>query len=235
MSSRRPERVWVITGASSGIGAAVARWAVRAGDAVVLTARSEDRLAALAQELDASERVLTVPGDVTAWADQQALAAQALAAYGRIDVVVANAGCERGSPLHGGADTPAEWQAMIMTNVYGTALTVRATLPAVIESRGHVVLMGSVAGRVAIPGELYSATKFAVAGMAESLRLQLTTTGVRVTLMEPGRVDTPLQPDALDAPLLDPGDVADAVGFAVSRPPSVAVNEIVMRPAGQEV
>jgi len=235
MSSRRPERVWVVTGASSGIGAAVARWAVRAGDAVVLAARSQDRLTALAQELDAPGQVRTVPGDVTQWADQQALAAQALAAYGRIDVVVANAGCERGSPFLGGEDTPEEWRTMVMTNVYGTALTVRATLPAVVQSRGHVVLTGSVAGRVAIPGELYSATKFAVAGMAESLRLQVTTAGVRVTLLAPGRVDTPLQPTGLDAPTLDPSDVARAVGFAVSQPPAVAVNEVVVRPAGQEI
>jgi NADP-dependent 3-hydroxy acid dehydrogenase YdfG len=235
MSSRHPERVWVITGASSGIGAAISRWAVRAGDAVVLAARSPDRLAACAQELDAPKRALAVAGDVTNWGDQQALVARTLAEFGRIDVLIANAGCECGGPFLGGCDTPDAWRTMVTTNVYGTALTVRAALPTVIQSAGHIVLMGSVAGRVAIPGELYSATKFAVAGMAESLRLQLVGTGVRVTLVQPGRVRTPLQPSELKAPMIDPDDVARAVGFALSQPLGVAVNEVVMRPAAQEL
>ena len=88
-------------------------------------------------------------------------------------------------------ETPEFWRSMVLTNVYGAALTIRATLQALKHARGHFLLTGSVAGRRALPGSLYSATKWAVTGMGESLRLELNDTGVRVTLIEPGMVDTP--------------------------------------------
>jgi NADP-dependent 3-hydroxy acid dehydrogenase YdfG len=172
---------------------------------------------------------------VIEWDQQQELVRRALETFGRIDVVVASAGCELGSPLIGGSHTPDVWRQMILTNVYGLALTIRATAPAIVEAGGDLVLMGSVAGRVAIPGDLYSATKWAVAGMAESTRRSLVGTGVRVILIEPGRVDTQLRRDDIAAPRLDPDEVADAVLFAVSQPRTVAINELVMRPADQEV
>jgi NADP-dependent 3-hydroxy acid dehydrogenase YdfG len=122
---------------------------------------------------------------------------------------------------------------MVLTNVYGAALTIRATIPALKASRGHLLLTGSVAGRRALPGSLYSATKWAVTGMGESARLELNGTGVRVTLIEPGMVDTPFFENRPTG-ALEPDDIARAVMFAVSQPPHVDVNEILVRPTSQD-
>jgi NADP-dependent 3-hydroxy acid dehydrogenase YdfG len=225
------ERVFLITGASSGIGAATARRARAEGWRVVLAARSDDRLAVLAEELGGAEHALAVRCDVTEWPDQQRLAQTALQQFGRIDVAFANAGF--GGPRGFLADTPEHWREMVLTNVYGAALTLRATIPALKDSRGHLLLTSSVAGRRALPGSMYSCTKHAVTAMGEAARQDLNGTGVRVTLIEPGMTDTPFfdQPP-MDAPLQD-DDVARAVMFAVSQPPHVDVNEIMMRPTAQ--
>ncbi len=226
------DRVFLITGASSGIGAATARRAAEAGFRVVLGARSIEPLETLAGELGGPERALALRCDVTEWADQQAMAAAALETFGRLDAVFANAGfgAKRGFL----ESTPELWKSMVLTNVYGAALTIRATLPALKESRGHALLTGSVAGRKALPGSLYSATKWAVTAMGESLRQEVDGTGVRVTVIEPGMVDTPF----FDNPVTDSGpltadDVARAVMYAVSQPPHVDVNEILIRPTSQ--
>ncbi len=219
-------RVFVITGASSGIGAATARRAAEAGYRVVLAARSTEKLEALASELDG----LAVTCDVTEWADQEALVERALAEYGRIDVAFANAGF--GGKRGFKADTPEFWRAMVLTNVYGAALTIRACMDALVETKGHLILTSSLAGRRSLPGSLYSATKFAVTSMGESARLELNGTGVRVTLIEPGMVDTPFF-DERPVGMLEPDDVARAVMFAVSQPPHVDVNEILIRPTAQ--
>ena len=121
---------------------------------------------------------------------------------------------------------------MVLTNVHGVALTIRATLPAVRETQGHVLLTGSVAGRRALPGSLYSATKWAVTAMGEALRQEVDGTGIRVTLVEPGMVDTPFF-DNRPQNALEPDDVAGAVMFAVSQPRHVDVNEILIRPTAQ--
>jgi NADP-dependent 3-hydroxy acid dehydrogenase YdfG len=225
------DRVFLITGASSGIGAATARRAGAEGWRVVLAARSDDRLAALAEELGGAEHALAVRCDVSEWADQQRLAETALQRFGRIDVVFANAGF--GGPRGFLADTPEHWREMVLTNVYGAALTLRATIPALKDSRGHLLLTSSVAGRRALPGSMYSCTKHAVTAMGEAARQDLNGTGVRVTLIEPGMTDTPFfdQPPK-DSPLQD-DDVARAVMFAVSQPPHVDVNEIMLRPTAQ--
>ena len=129
-------------------------------------------------------------------------------------------------------ESPEHWRSMVLTNVYGAALTIRATIPALKESRGHLLLTGSVAGRRALPGSLYSATKWAVTAMGEAARQELNDTGVRVTLIEPGMVDTPFF-DNRPKDALQPDDVARAVMFAVSQPPHVDVNEILVRPTAQ--
>jgi NADP-dependent 3-hydroxy acid dehydrogenase YdfG len=224
-----PDPVFLITGASSGIGAATARHAAREGYRVVLAARSEDRIAALAHELG-EDRALAVRCDVTEWEDQQRMVSEALAAFGQLDVVFANAGF--GAPRGFLESDTEHWRAMVLTNVYGAALTIRASLPAVRETRGHVLLTGSVAGRRALPGSLYSATKWAVTAMGESLRLEVDGTGVRVTLVEPGMVDTPFF-DNRPQGALEADDIARAVMFAVSQPPHVDVNEILIRPTSQ--
>jgi NADP-dependent 3-hydroxy acid dehydrogenase YdfG len=221
--------VFLITGASSGIGAATARHAAREGYRLVLAARSEDRIAALARELG-EDRALAVRCDVTEWEDQQGMVSEALAAFGRLDVVFANAGF--GAPRGFLESDTEHWRAMVLTNVYGAALTIRATLPAVRETGGHVLLTGSVAGRRALPGSLYSATKWAVTAMGESLRQEVEGTGIRVTLIEPGMVDTPFF-DNRPQGALEADDIAQAVMFAVGQPRHVDVNEILIRPTPQ--
>jgi NADP-dependent 3-hydroxy acid dehydrogenase YdfG len=225
------EKVFLITGASSGIGEATARRAVEAGYSVVLGARSIDRLEALAQELGGEEKAIARRCDVTEWADQEALVEVALDRFGRLDVALANAGfgARRGFL----EETPEFWKSMVLTNVYGAALTIRATLPSLKESKGHLLLTGSVAGRRALPGSLYSATKWAVTAMGEAARLELNGTGVRVTLIEPGSVDTPFF-DNPPAGALEPDDIARAIIYAVSQPPRVDVNELLVRPTEQE-
>ncbi|MBA2644876.1 MAG: SDR family oxidoreductase [Solirubrobacterales bacterium] len=223
--------VFLITGASSGIGAATARHAARAGYRVVLAARSQDRLADLAAELGGNQRALAVRCDVGEWSEQEAMVGRALDSFGRLDVVFANAGF--GAPRGFTESTPEHWKSMVLTNVYGAALTVRATMEALKESCGHLLLTGSVAGRRALPGSLYSATKFAVSAMGESARLELNGTGVRVTLINPGMVDTPFFDDRPDHALAGE-DIAGAIMFAVSQPPHVDVNEILVRPTSQD-
>jgi len=223
--------VFLITGASSGIGEATARRAVEAGYRVVLGARRVDRLEALAEELGGSEKAVAQRCDVTEWADQEALVQAALERFGRLDVALANAGfgAKRGFL----EETPEFWKSMVLTNVYGAALTIRATLMPLKESKGHLLLTGSVAGRRALPGSLYSATKWAVTAMGEAARLELNGTGVRVTLIEPGSVDTPFF-DSRPQDALEPDDIARAIMYAVTQPPHVDVNEMLVRPTSQE-
>ncbi|MGI8864754.1 MAG: SDR family oxidoreductase [Solirubrobacteraceae bacterium] len=223
--------VFLVTGASSGIGAATARQAAAAGYRLVLAARSADRLVELAAELGGEERAIAVTCDVTEWDQLQTLVERALHSFGRVDVAFANAGF--GAARGFLEESPEQWRSMVLTNVYGAALTIRATMPALKQSRGHLLLTGSVAGRRALPGSLYSATKWAVTGMGESARQELNGTGVRVTVIEPGMVDTPF----FDNPVsnaLTADDVARAVMFAVSQPAHVDVNEILVRPTAQE-
>jgi NADP-dependent 3-hydroxy acid dehydrogenase YdfG len=223
--------VFLITGASSGIGRATAQRAAEAGYRLVLAARSLDRLDALARELGGEERALAVQCDVTEWDQQRAMVDRVLERFGRLDVAFVNAGF--GAARGFLNESPEFWRSMVLTNVYGAALTVRAAMPSIKESRGHFVLTGSVAGRRALPGSLYSATKWAVTGMGEALRQEMNGTGVRVTLIEPGMVDTAF----FDNPVsnaLDPQDIASAVLYAVSQPPHVDVNEILVRPTAQD-
>jgi NADP-dependent 3-hydroxy acid dehydrogenase YdfG len=223
--------VFLITGASSGIGAATARAAADAGYRLALAARSGDKLQALAAELGGEERALAIKCDVTEWADQEAMVATVLDRFGRLDVAFANAGfgAKRGF-LN---ESPEFWRSMVLTNVYGAALTIRATVEALTASKGHLLLTGSVAGRRALPGSLYSATKWAVTAMGEGARQELNGTGVRVTLIEPGAVDTPFFENQPKTALVAE-DVARAVMYAVSQPPSVDVNEILIRATTQE-
>ncbi len=222
------ERVFLITGASSGIGAATARAAAAAGFRLALAARRADQLASLAAELGGPERVLTARCDVTSAADQEALVAATLAQFGQLDVVFANAGVGGSPGGFSGAD-PERWRTMLLTNVLGVGLTIRASMVALRASSGHVVLTGSVAGRRTLAGSMYSASKWAVTAIGYGLRDELRGSGVRVTLIEPGMVDTPFfdnaKPDALR-----PEDVARAVLYAVSQPAHVDVHELMVLP-----
>jgi NADP-dependent 3-hydroxy acid dehydrogenase YdfG len=220
--------VFVITGASSGIGEATARHAAEAGHRVVLASRSTDKIEALASELGG----LAVATDVTRWEDNEALIARAMDEYGQIDAVFANAGF--GGPRGWLKGEPEEWREMLLTNVLGAAYTARAALPALIEAKGHVLITSSVAGRRVLPGSFYSVTKHAVTAMGEALRQDLNGTGVRVTSIEPGMVDTPFFDTPPQVRALEADDIARAVMYAVSQPPHVDVNEILVRPTAQE-
>jgi NADP-dependent 3-hydroxy acid dehydrogenase YdfG len=227
--------VLLITGASSGIGAATARRSAQAGYRLVLGARREDRVRDLAAELGGEERAVGVRCDVAEWEDDQALAQRGLDAFGRIDAVFANAGfgAKRGFL----EESPEHWQAMVLTNVLGVALTIRATLPHMLErGTGHYVLTSSVAGRRTLPGSLYSATKWAVSATGEALRSELRqmhdNNGIRVTLIEPGMTDTDFFSERPKDALAD-DDIARAVLFALSEPEHVDVNQLLIRPASQ--
>lgn len=224
--------VLLITGASSGIGAATARRAAASGRRLVLASRSEDKLAALASELGGPDRAIAVATDVTEWGDNEALVAAALERFGRIDAVFANAGF--GATRGWLEETPEHWREMVLTNVLGAAYTVRAAIPALKDATGHVLLTGSVAGRKVMPGSLYSCTKWAITAMAEAVRLDLDGTGIRTTLISPGAVDTPFFDNPSDG-RLQVEDIARAVLYALDQPAHVDVNEIAIRPIAQEV
>jgi NADP-dependent 3-hydroxy acid dehydrogenase YdfG len=224
------EPVLVITGASTGIGAATARRAAEFGYRVTIAARSEDKLAALRDELG-DGKALAVRCDVRSWDDQEALVRDTLDRFGRLDAFFANAGF---GAKRGFLEESVEfWKSMIDTNVLGAALSIRASLGHFKrEGRGHLLLTSSVAGRRSLPGSLYSATKFAVTAMGEALRQEVADTDIKVTLIEPGAVDTPFFENRPSG-ALDPDDVARAVMFALTQPPHVAVNEVLVRPIHQ--
>ena len=225
------EPVLVITGASTGIGAATARRAAEFGYRLVLAARSEDKLKALAEELGGEDRAVAARCDVRDWDDQQALVATALDRFGRLDAYFANAGfgAKRGFL----EETVEFWKSMIDTNVLGAALSIRASLPHFRErNRGHMILTSSLAGRRALPGSLYSCTKHAVTAMGEALRQEVSDTDIKVTLIEPGMVDTPFFENRPTG-ALEADDIARAVVFALTQPPHVDVNEILVRPIHQ--
>lgn len=221
-------KVFLITGASSGIGEATARQAAAAGYKVVLAARSIDKLEALAAKIGG----IAVKCDVAEWADQEAMVERTLADYGRLDVAFANAGftVERGFK----GETPERWRSMIMTNVYGVALTIRACFDSLVEAKGHLLLTSSLVGRLVTPGSMYSVTKHAVTAMGESARQELNGTGVRVTVIEPGIVSTPFYHQSWEG-MLEAEDIGRAVMYAVSQPPHVDVNELLVRPTKQDI
>ena len=229
------DRVLLITGASSGIGAATAR-AAAGKYRLVLAARRLEELEELAAELGGEERAVAVRCDVTEWDEVQALAQAALDRFGRIDAVFANAGF--GATRGFLEESPEHWRSMVLTNVYGVALTIRATLPHLLErGDGHFLVTSSVAGRRALPGSLYSATKWAATAIGESLRQELRQMhdnhGIKVTLIEPGMVDTDFFENRPGKSALQDEDIARAVVYALEQPEGVDVNEILIRPTSQ--
>ena len=227
--------VLLVTGASSGIGAATARRVAESGYRLALAARREGPLEQLAEELGGPDRAIALRCDVAEWDQVEAMAQATLDAHGRIDAVFANAGfgAKRGFL----EESPEHWRSMVLTNVLGVALTIRATLPHLLErGTGHYVLTSSVAGRRALPGSLYSATKWAVGAIGEGLRAELRqmheNSGIRVTLIAPGMTDTAFF-DERPQNALEDDDIARAVVYAISQPEHVDVNEILVRPTSQ--
>ncbi|MET8583130.1 SDR family oxidoreductase [Streptomyces collinus] len=224
----------LITGGGSGIGAAVARQLLDAGHRVTVTGRGERRLREFADGLGHPEGLLTVAGSASSFDDVQDAVDRTLKTFGRLDTVVANAGFATHDSVADG--DPAGWTEMVLTNVLGPALLIRAAVDALKETRGRIVLIGSVAGFVPTPGNLYGATKWAVTGLAENTRRQVTEFGVGVTLVAPGRVETPFWDSYGSLPpghLLTADQIADSVVWAIRQPAGVDVNTVVVRPLGQ--
>jgi 3-hydroxy acid dehydrogenase / malonic semialdehyde reductase len=242
------EKVALVTGASSGIGQAIAEQLAHHGVRVALFARRTERLeaiaGALAQEGKQLGETLVIPGDVRDSDDVQRAVQTTLQRWGRLDIVVANAGFGYRLPLVEG--DPQRWKEMIDTNVYGLLLTLKyGVAPLLEQGSGHVIVTSSVAGRVpTIGGAAYCGTKFAATAIADSLRQEVGPKGVRVTTIEPGVVISEFQqvagyaPEILPGMLkgavpLAPGDIARAVIFALLQPAHFAVTEMVVRPTGQ--
>ncbi|MDX6350010.1 MAG: hypothetical protein QOF84_4800 [Streptomyces sp.] len=228
--------VALITGGSTGIGAAAARQLLDQGHRVAVTGRNRDRLDRLAEDLGSPDNLLTIPGDAADNDAVEAAVASTVKEFGRLDTVVANAGFAIDGTLADG--DPAGWREMVLTNVLGPALLIRAALPALKETRGRIVLVGSVAGFVNTPGNVYGATKWAVTGLAENTRRMVTADGIGVTLIAPGRVETPFWDDLGGLPeggLLTADQLAGAMVWAINQPSGVDVNTLVVRPIGQPV
>jgi NADP-dependent 3-hydroxy acid dehydrogenase YdfG len=241
-------RVAAITGASSGIGEATALAFAREGAAVALGARREDRIAELAARIEADGgRAVAIRTDVTDEQDAHAFVRGAHKQLGGLDILVNNAGVMLLGPVEG-VDTE-QWRRMVDVNVLGLLYCTQAALPLLREGGlGDIVNVSSVAGRVANPGSaVYNATKWAVVGFSEALRKEAGPSGIRVGCVEPGFVATELQGhnehpavrEAIDnmrseiGDVLEAEDIAEAILYAVSQPPRVAINEILVRPAGQ--
>lgn len=218
--------VAIVTGASSGIGEATARALAESGYAVVLAARRADRLQEIAADIDDAD-TLVVPTDVTNDDDLDALVDETQEAFGRIDVLVNNAGVLLPDPVID-ADR-SDFRRQIDVNLLGVMNTTHAVLPSLLESdSGHVVTVSSInARRAADGGSAYAASKFGVNGFCRSLRKEMADEQVRVTVVMPGPVVTEMRDwSEWEGRALDPGDVADAIEYAVSRPEHVELPEI---------
>ncbi|WP_426997105.1 SDR family oxidoreductase [Pseudarthrobacter sp. N5] len=220
----------LVTGGTSGIGAALVRESLRAGHTVFTTGRDAGRLGAFLDSCSPFGNVHGVVADAGEWDQTSDAVAAAVEKMGGIDVAVANAGFSAPGNLADG--DPDVWRDMVLTNVYGPAILAKAALPQLIHNCGQMVLIGSTAGRKVYPGNLYTATKWAVTGYAESLRQQLVGTGVRVLHIAPGQVDTPLWKETPDAAIA-PESVAGTMLWALSQPPGVDVSDVTIRATGQ--
>ncbi len=244
MSQGIENKIVVITGASSGLGEATARHLVADGAKVVLGARRLDRLEALAAELSLGAEAV-VKTDVTKHAEVKRLVDHAVTTYGRIDVIINNAGLMPQSLLERGKI--ADWDQMIDVNLKGTLYSIAAALPHMIgQKSGHIINVSSVAGhKVRAGGAVYSATKTAVRVISEGLRQEVKPYNIRTTIISPGMVaselvDSITEPDiasrmrkAYEGAI--PADAfARAVAYAMRQPEDVDVNEILFRPTSQE-
>ncbi len=245
--------VALVTGASSGIGSATAQRLASLGASLGLVARRGDRLEALAAQVrDAGGAALPVESDVTRRSDAEAAIQRVVDEFGRLDIVINNAGVMLLGPV---MDAPVEeWERMVQVNVLGLLYTAKAALPHLLEAAGQdprrvsdLVNISSVAGRqVRLGSGVYNATKHGVGAFSESLRQEVTARHVRVSLIEPGAVDTELaghnRPEVLEGmqqrfarmQRLEADDIADAIAYVVTRPRHVAVNEVLIRPTDQE-
>ncbi|MFE2833332.1 SDR family NAD(P)-dependent oxidoreductase [Streptomyces mirabilis] len=252
MNRRLEGTVALVTGASSGIGHATALELAREGASVALVGRREDRLTDLAAEITgAGGKALVVPADITTAQAAAEAVERTVEGLGRLDTLVNNAGLMLLGPAPS-ADLN-DWQRMIDINLMGLMYTAHAAVPHLVKAAAEeprqvadIVNIGSLAGRNAYAmSAVYSATKFGVGGFSEALRQELARQHVRVSVIEPGSVDTELRthnPDVIqqhivaalgDIERLQSQDIADTVGYVVTRPRHVAVAELLVRPTEQ--
>lgn len=239
-------KVVVVTGASSGIGEATARRLAAAGARVVLGARRFDRLETIVAEIrEAGGRALAFAVDVTKHEQVQALVAAAVGHFGRIDVMVNNAGYMPLSPLD--ADKVDEWDRTIDVNIKGVLYGISAALPRFrAQGSGHMINVSSVAGHIVFPGAaVYCGTKYAVRAISEGFR-QEAGPNIRSTIISPGAVESELASHITDGPTAEavkafttvaiPAEaIAQAVLYAIQQPPAVDINEILIRPTAQSI
>lgn len=248
MTNTLAGRVAVVTGATSGIGAATARRLAAGGASVALLGRREARLKELAREI--GERALPVTTDVADWSAMRAAAATVRAELGRADLVVANAGVMLAAPFE--AAEPAEWNEMVATNINGLLYSGRAFIDDLLATaaagdRADLVHIGSIGGHTVFPNYgVYVATKAAVAHLTRNLRAELGPRGVRVKNIEPGFVGTELGDGMRDASqrdqlerwragleILTADDIADAIAYAAAAPKRMNVAEMILVPTQQ--
>jgi NADP-dependent 3-hydroxy acid dehydrogenase YdfG len=247
MSKNIEGKVVVITGASSGLGESTARHLADLGATVVLGARRKDRLDAIVKDITVKGgKALAVTVDVTRRDQVDSLIQQALKAYGKIDVLVSNAGIMPIAPL--AALKVDEWERAIDINIKGVLYGIAAALPVFQKARaGHFINLSSVAGiKVFAPGgSVYSGTKFAVHAISEGLRMETRKDNIRVTILSPGAIDSELKEGSSDEAgsnyvkefykIAIPADsIARAIAYAIEQPDEVEIDEIVVRPTVQE-
>lgn len=231
--------VVMITGGASGIGRACAFACGQAGAELVLVSLPGPELSGTAADLrTAGRRVAEISADVRDFGSMERAAAWVAAEFGRIDVLVASAGVADQSSVTGGS--PDRWRAVVETNLLGAAHSIRAVAPLMVSAgAGDIVVIASASGRESYVGEpLYIASKWGVVGLGHAARKELQSAGIRVALIEPGLVDTPLtRGSPVVRPLVEaggallPDDIAEAVAWLISRPRRVSVTEMVIRPA----
>jgi NADP-dependent 3-hydroxy acid dehydrogenase YdfG len=234
--------VGLVTGGVSGIGAAITAELRGHGATVVAVDKNAHPGAAPASsKTPPAQAGWEAAGDVRDFAAMSGISGKVRGEFGRLDFVVANAGITDWGSMSDG--DPQRWREVIDTNVLGVAQTIRATMPVLVaQGRGHIVITASISGRTAYVGEpIYIATKWALVGLSKALRKEARPVGVRVSVIEPGIVDTPLVQQTPEGAgelaavrALDPQDVARMVTFVLAQPAHVNIDEIMVSPLGQD-
>lgn len=221
------EKIVLITGASSGIGAATVDKIIEAGHKVVITARSTDKLNAIVTRWG-EDKVLAVTADVSKLDQIQNVVEKAKEKFGRIDVVFANAGTGVNTPsIENGK--PDEWKTMLDVNINALLFTAKASLPALKATQGHFIITSSIAGKITLKGSVYGATKWFAYGFGQNLAAEMAQWQGRCTIICPGMVNTPFFDEA-KPDKLDPSDIADAVVYAISANSRCDIREITLLP-----